>query len=372
MSDDDKRLAYYQLTLVDGLGPVRIRNLLARFGSARSVLDADLARLEEVDGIGPLTAQAIKSTFLESEAKEKWLRLERLGVRLILESDADYPQSLAEIPAAPPCFTLRGDLLDCDRRAVAIVGSRRSTRYGIQMAERIAGGLAARGVTVVSGLARGIDGAAHRAALKAGGRTIAVLASGLANIYPPEHLELADDVARRGALISEAPLDGPPIGGLFPQRNRIISGLSLGVVVVEAALRSGALSTARHALDQNREVFAVPGRVGDPASEGTNQLLKDGAGMARDAHDVLEQLANLLKDVPPPMVNSAAAQSVALPTMNEKERTIWEAIGSDGSALDLIVDKTGLRASEAASTLLLMEMKKIARRLPGNRFERVG
>jgi DNA processing protein len=222
-------------------------------------------------------------------------------------------------------------------------------------------------VTVVSGLARGIDAAAHQGALKAGGRTIAVLASGLANIYPPEHQQLAEEVAAQGALISEAPLDGPPIGGLFPQRNRIISGLSLGIVVVEAAARSGALSTAHHALEQNRDVFAVPGRVGDLASEGTNQLIRDGACLVRHVDDILEHLG----PIEVPATSQVMPPEVPTPSgLDANQTKLWEAVGTDDVELEVLLDRTGLRASEASASLLLMEMRKLIRRLPGNRYQR--
>ena len=362
----DERLALFRLSLVDGLGPVRLRGLLAQFGSARAVFQVGKGQLEAVDNIGPVVAEAIRQSTAE-EAASAYQKMVEQGIRLLFETDSEYPEALREIPSVPLSLAIQGDLLPRDRLAIGIVGSRRCTAYGRKIAEQLATDLAAKGITIVSGLARGIDAAAHAGALKAGGRTIAVLASGLGNIYPPEHKDLAREIANQGALLSEAPLDGPPIGGLFPQRNRIISGLSLGVIVVEAAARSGALSTAHHALEQNRDIFAVPGRVGDAASEGTNQLIKNGAFLVRNADDVLEHLG------PVQMPGTAEPVPVAVatpPGLDATQTKLWDALGCDEVELETLLERTGLRASEASSALLLMEMRKLVRRQPGNRYVR--
>ncbi|HVJ81601.1 MAG TPA: DNA-processing protein DprA, partial [Planctomycetia bacterium] len=285
-----ERLARLRLWRTEGVGPERQAALIERFGSAAATLAASRDALEAVAGIGPKIAAAIVDPEGTALAEREVESLAKAGVRWLTVEDDDYPALLKEIPRPPLAITLRGAIVPADDFAVAIVGSRRCSPYGLQVAATLARELVAKGATVVSGLARGIDGAAHRAALDAGGRTIAVLASGLGNIYPPEHLELAEEIVQRGALVSEAPIDGPPLGPLFPLRNRIISGLSRGTVVVEAADRSGALSTAHHALDQNREVFAVPGRIGDPNSGGCNSLLRKGATLVRSVDDILEQL----------------------------------------------------------------------------------
>lgn len=368
---DAERLALFRLSLAEGLGPVKLRALLARFRSPRGVLAASAAELAQVDGIGAALAESIRQLTSTDEAARAYQRMLDMRVRLLFEGDADYPESLREIPAAPFLLSVRGELLPRDKVAIGIVGSRHSTAYGRRMAERLAADLAVRGVTIVSGLARGIDAAAHQGALRVKGRTIAVLASGLANIYPPEHGPLADQVASAGALISEAPLDGPPLGGLFPQRNRIISGLSLGVVVVEAAARSGALSTARHALEQNREVFAVPGRVGDPSAEGTLALLKEGACLVRDVDDILSQLGPVeLAPAPASAGSELDGERTVRPNLDPVQGRLWDAMGTDEVELEVLLERTGLRASEASSALLMMEMNKLARRLPGNRYAR--
>ncbi|MFO0947076.1 MAG: DNA-processing protein DprA [Planctomycetota bacterium] len=365
---DGDRICLLALTMVDGLGPVRLRGLLDRFGTPRDVLNASIRDLETVDGIGPSLAASIAKLSLDA-AREELLRMGEKGVKLLCHFDQEYPVPLRETPVPPLTLTMKGSLMARDRAAIAIVGSRRCSAYGRKMAERLSRDLASRGITVVSGLARGIDGVAHSAAMAAGGRTLAVLASGLANIYPPEHARLAEEVSASGALFSEAPLDGPPIGGLFPQRNRIISGLSLGVVVIEAAARSGALSTAHHALEQNREVFAVPGRVGDAASEGTNALIKKGACLVRGVEDILEQLGPL--ELPNQGVIDALNPVSAPPNLTPTQQQLWDALGNDDIELESLLEQTGLRASEANSALLLMEMRKLVRRLPGNRYMRV-
>lgn len=362
------RLALFRLSMADGLGPVRLRALCEHFGSAAAALAAGRDRLLAVLGIGPQVADSIKSDATQERAEEEYSRMLRLGVRLLFDFDAEYPPGLKQIATAPVLLQVRGEILPADRVAVAIVGSRRCTSYGRRVAERLAGDLAARGVTIVSGLARGVDGIAHRAAMQAGGRTIAVLASGLANVYPPEHLELAEAVAKQGAVLSEASLDGAPLAGLFPQRNRLISGISLGVIVVEAAAKSGTLSTAQHALEQNREVFAVPGRIGDPASEGTNQLIKQGACLVRTVDDVLEQLGPIELPLREARTGEQPAAALAPKLSTDVERKLWNALETDEVELEILLQRTGLRASEASSALLMLEMRKLVRRLPGNRY----
>jgi DNA processing protein len=294
----------------------------------------------------------------------------QLGVRLLLESDAEYPPGLREIADPPLLLSMRGELQPGDRVAVAIVGTRRATAYGRRMAERLAGDLALRGITVVSGLARGIDGVAHEAALAANGRTIAVLASGLQRIYPPEHHELAERIVQSGALLTEAPLDGPPLGQLFPKRNRIISGMSLGVVVVEAGVKSGALSTAMHALHQNREVFAVPGRVGDGGSEGTHLLLRQGAALVTSVQDIVDQLGPIELPASPVDPRLAIDPPASVSLTSPVEHRILAELGDDPIALEELLEKANVSAAEASAAILVMETKRLVRRLPGNRYAR--
>ena len=276
MSDHPSIVDYLRLNLIPGIGPRLLHALLEYFGSPQAVLSADGNSLRQVSGVGPKLAASIRDHKDSERAVREIERCEKLGVRLLTRDCPDYPPLLAQIHDAPTVFYCRGELLPRDQLSIAIVGSRRCTLYGRQQAQKLASGLARAGMTIVSGLARGIDGAAHEGAVQAGGRTLAVLGTGVLKMYPPEHVDLSKKVIEHGALISEFPLDQRPSPGLFPQRNRIISGLSDGVILVEATRKSGALHTARHAMEQGREVFAVPGRIDSLASEGCHDLIRDG------------------------------------------------------------------------------------------------
>ncbi len=295
---NDSLLDALRLSMISGVGPRIRKALIERFGSARAVLAAAPSELREVQGVGPKLVRKIADADHELDVQAEIDLCRRRGIKILVESDPDYPRALREIHDPPGVLFVRGALKPDDALAVGIVGTRHGTQYGLRTAERLAGSLARAGLTIVSGLARGIDAAAHRGALAAGGRTIAVLASGVTNIYPPEHDRLAEEVAAHGALVSEAPPGGEPLAGMFPQRNRLISGLSLGVIVVEAADRSGALITARHAMEQGREVFAVPGNVDSRTSRGCHRLIRDGARLVESADDVLEELGPLVEAAP--------------------------------------------------------------------------
>ncbi len=294
LDDDTRDLLALQLT--PGLGPRLTTALLERFGSARRALSASAAELCEVPQIGQKLADKLVRSMARVNVAAELELLERHQTRLLVLGTPDYPPALAPFEDAPHLLYLRGTLTTADANAIAIVGSRHCTDYGRRVAARLAAGLVRAGVTIISGLARGIDGVAHDAALKAGGRTIAVLAGGLSRIYPPEHAELAQAVSANGGLLSEASMEQDPQAGMFPARNRIISGLSRGVVIVEAAERSGALITASHAGEQGRTVFAVPGAIDNPASAGTNALIRDGAdsGPRRGRHP--RRVARRLRD----------------------------------------------------------------------------
>ncbi|MEA1929003.1 MAG: DNA-processing protein DprA, partial [Candidatus Auribacterota bacterium] len=266
------------LNLIRGLGTVRIRGLMDHFGSAADILKQPASALIRVPGIGSYLARAIRK-WEELEYREEFRLIEKLDVRIITIFDSDYPENLREIYDPPVVLYIKGSIIPEDKPALAVVGSRRASHYGLQTAEKISYQLAARGFTVVSGLARGIDTRAHRGALKASGRTIAVLGSGLGNIYPPENGQLAKEISLSGAVISEFPIRAIPDRQNFPLRNRVVSGLSLGVLVVEAAQRSGALITARLAMEQGRSVMAIPGRIDSFSARGTNSLIQDGARM---------------------------------------------------------------------------------------------
>lgn len=290
------------LHLVPGIGPRLCAALLEQFGSAAAALRASPEQLQEIPHVGPKVAASLRKSLDNRDVDAECALLDRHGVRVVFHGSTDYPATLATVPLPPQLLYGKGTLTPADGKAIGLVGSRACTAYGKRVAERMAMDLARAGWTVVSGLARGIDGAAHRGALQAGGRTLAVLAGGLSKIYPPEHAGLADEVAAAGALVTEAAMRMEPMAGMFPARNRIISGLSRAVVVVEADEQSGALHTARHATDQGREVFAVPCPVDSVASGGCLRLIRDGAKLVRHAGDVLEDLESL-----PPLVEEPPA-----------------------------------------------------------------
>ena len=359
-----------RLTLVPGVGPLTARALLDQFGTATEVLNASTAALRDVPGVGPKVASRIAKARSEIDAGFELDLCRKAGVQVIPRGGANYPAPLEEIPDPPSLLYLRGDYVATDPLAIAIVGSRRCTPYGMRVAERLAASLARVGITVVSGLARGIDAAAHRGALKAGGRTIAVLANGLSDIYPPEHLDLAREVSEAGAIVSEMPMRQGPLAGLFPQRNRIISGLSLGVVVVEATPRSGSLSTARHAMEQNRDVFAVPGPVDSLPSQGCHRLIRDGARLVETVDDIIEELGPLMKEVR----SSPTAPAVRHPAelaLSDLERSILNRLDDTPQAVDVLIAKTGMTAAQVMATLSVLEMRRLVRRLPGHQFVRV-
>jgi DNA processing protein len=355
--------ALLTLQLVPGLGPRLTAALLEKFGSAEAVLQASSDQLREVPHIGHKLAHDLHHAMREVNVAAEVELMERHQVRLLNLGSAEYPASLATIFDPPHLLYIRGNLLPTDANAVAIVGSRQCTAYGKRLAEKLAAGLAQRGFTVVSGLARGIDGAAHRGALKAGGRTVAVLAGGLSKIYPPEHADLAKEIQASGALLSETAMPMEPLAVMFPARNRLICGLSRGVVVVEAAERSGALITARHAGEQGRAVFAVPGPVDSPASGGTHLLLRQGAILVRGVEDIIEELDGVA-------AVATQEQVKAPPGLDETQRKIWECLCGQTRQIDELVRHIGQPVHEVTGALMMLEMKKVIKRLPGNAYER--
>jgi DNA processing protein len=362
------------LSLVPGIGPRLTAALLERFGSAAAVLRASVAELAAVPYVTPRLAESIHRAATGSETAAELDRMERHGVRLIALGSPDYPAWLANIHDPPYLLYQRGTLTAADANAVALVGSRGCTDYGRRMAARLASGLVRAGVTVISGLARGIDGTAHRAALEAGGRTLAVLAGGLSRIYPPEHADLARQVEASGALLTESKMEQEPLAGLFPVRNRIISGLSKIVVLIEAAQKSGALITARHAAEQGRTVMAVPGPVDAESSGGIHELLRSGAALCRGVEDILEELhgVSAMATAAKQAASALAAPPVPSgppPGLDENQRRIWNVL-TEVCHLDQLVQRLGLGVPQVSGALMMMEMKKIVRRLPGNRYER--
>lgn len=358
-----------QLSLVEGVGPRTLHALVAHFGGATAVLAASGAALREVPGVGARISAAILRARDEIDVQAELAACRQRGVRILTQAQGQYPARLLEIVDPPAVLFARGTVEPRDALAVAIVGSRHATRYGARQAERLAGGLARAGFTIVSGLARGIDGVAHRAALEAGGRTLAVLGSGVGNVYPPEHRELGEQVAAAGALLSELPVLAPPTSGAFPQRNRLISGLSLAVIVVEASDRSGALITARHAGEQGRDVLAVPGPVDSRMSHGCHRLIRDGATLIESVDDVIESLGPL----PLPAV-TAAGEEIHHPAelqLNEQERRVLDAIGSEATAIDAVIAAAELPAQQVLATLSVLEMRRLVARVSGQFVARV-
>ena len=367
-------LAEVRLSSVRGVGPLLRKRLVESLGSAGRVLDASERELAGTPGVGDKIAASIRSA-PSSEAAVLMLRdAASHGVRVLTLADEEYPPRLRQIHDAPPVLYCRGAIEPCDERAVAIVGTRRASRYGLRQAERLAKGLAEAGVTVVSGLARGVDGVAHQAALDAGGRTLAALAGGLNRIYPPEHAALADRVAERGALLAEAPPPMPPMSGAFPQRNRVISALSLGVVVIEAAERSGALITARHAAEQGRDAFAVPGPIDSPQSAGCHRLIQEGAKLVTCVEDILEELESCETTAAltspqrtelEPESRVEVARSTATRDWGEPEKTVLESIGQDATPIDRVVQQTGLPVEQVLAGISQLELAGEVLRVSG-------
>jgi DNA processing protein len=351
------------LHLVPGLGPRLTSALLERFGSAAGALRATPEQLQEVPHIGAKLAHTLSAAMRRLDVAAELELIAQQRVRLLVRGSADFPVSLRDIPDPPHLLYLRGTLLPADTRAVAVVGSRQFTNYGRRVAERLASELARAGFTVVSGLARGIDGIAHRAALTAGGRTVAVVAGGLSKIYPPEHTDLAREIETAGALLTEAPMRMEPLAAMFPARNRLISGLARGVVVVEAAAKSGALITARHAAEQGRPAFAVPGPLDSPASVGAHHLLRQGAILIRGVEDILEELEGIQSRGQP-------ARPAPPPPVDGTERRIWEFLQDRPRHIDEMAQQFGLSVPQITTALLNLEMKKAVRRMPGNQYER--
>ena len=352
-----------RLSMVEGVGPRIRRRLLDRFGDPAMVLAAAPSDLRGVEGVGQKLTERIIRAGDEIDAEGQIAFCRGQGISIITESHAEYPRALREIPDPPGLLFVRGTLKPSDALAIGIVGTRHGTHYGLRQAERLAASLARAGLTIISGLARGIDAAVHRGALEAGGRTLGILASGVLNIYPPEHDKLAEQVAGSGALISEQPPQSSPLAGTFPQRNRIISGMSLGVIVVEAAERSGALITARHAMEQGRDVFAVPGNVDSRASRGCHRLIRDGAMLVESADDVLEALGPLVEAAP--RDDGREVHHPAELLLNDMEQKVLDAIRGEATSVDEVVVASGLPVPQVLSTLSVLEMRHLIRRLSG-------
>jgi len=361
--------AALRLSLVPKVGPQIATMLMAHFGSAAAVISAAPSELRSVNGIGQTLALSIARAVEEIDIEAELQRCAENEIEVIPLGDERYPRNLSEIHDPPQVIYVQGDLTEADMLSVAIVGTRHASTYGKRIASRLAGSLTRAGLTVVSGMARGIDGAAHHGALEAGGRTLAVLPAGLMNIYPAEHKELAFDISHSGALISESPSTTPISRGTFPRRNRIVTGLCLGVIVIEAAERSGALISARHAMEQGREVFAVPGPIESRVSRGCHQLIRDGAKLVEHVDHILEELG--------PLVESTSRESgevihhPAELQLNEQEQAVLQLIEIMPTSIDMIISQSGLPVPRVLATISALEMRRLVRRTGGNNVIRL-
>ena len=366
----DSREAFIALNMIEGVGPVRARSLLEHFGGAPEILRAAKTELLRVRNIGDDTAENIsnweKSVDLAGELK----RIQDFGCHVLISADENYPAALREIYDPPLVLYVKGELTAKDKNAVALVGSRQTTHYGIETARKLAYQLAYVGVTVASGGARGIDTAAHQGALSAKGRTIAVLGTGINLIFPTENAELFERIAANGAVITQFPFNRPADKQSFPIRNRIVAGMTLGTVVVEANLSSGALITANFATEYGRQIFAVPGRIDSPRSKGCHELIKKGAKLCEGAEDVLSEFEYLFPTSNRPATPNETGVLPAL-ELSANEQKVFDVLKTDDEMTpDEIIRASGLPSSAVSVTLLSLEMKRVVRQLPGKLFVR--
>ncbi len=370
---NDKR-ALVILNLIRGLGPIRLNSLLSHFGDPVRILEAGFGELCAVKGLGKELAESITNWRSESSYKEEMALADRAGVRIITRLDEEYPPLLKEIADAPICLYVRGTLDSLENRMIALVGSRRTSNYGRMMAEHLARSASFAGWTVVSGLAYGVDAVAHQAVLDAGGKTVAVLGGGLARIYPQDHVAMAKKIIETGgAIVSEFPMEFSPNRNSFPMRNRIISGISQGVIVVEAGSTSGSLITARFAIEQNRQIFAVPGQADNPQARGCNNLIRQGAKLTETFEDVLNEFEFLPGILPSkrPDVGEASELSpedAGAGDDSDEEKRVLRALEDGDASADSLANSTGISAGELLAVLMRLEMGKKIVQLPGKRF----
>ncbi len=356
-------LEWIALLTVPNVGPIRFVSLVNKFGSPKSVLSASVKDLRQVEDVGEITASDIKTKADWKEAEKQIKLAEKNRIGWITFLDSDYPKNLKQIYDFPPFFFLLGTLNEKDDMALAIVGTRSASPYGKSVTEKISAELVAKGFTIVSGFALGIDTYSHRSALNSGGRTIAVFGSGLDVIYPKENTKLVEKVVGNGAIISEFLMGTEPEAENFPRRNRIISGLSLGVIVVEAPTKSGALLTAQYALDQNKEVFAVPGNLTSKNSEGTNALIcKQGAKLVTSVNDIVSELKVY--------TTSLAEKTFVMPELPQEEKNIYQILSPEPVHIDQIAQTVAVSTGQALSLLLNLELKGLVKQLSGKMFTR--
>ncbi|HAL44476.1 MAG: DNA protecting protein DprA [Planctomycetes bacterium GWF2_42_9] len=366
-----------RLVRSEGVGSVIFGRLLAFFGSIDAILGASAASLARVEGVGEKTAEKIFRSRNDFDVEKELELADKFGVCILDLTDERYPAALKKIYDPPPVIYIKGDVRPSDGLAVAIVGSRRCSTYGTEQAQRFAHLLAAAGFTIVSGMARGIDSAAHLGALSAGGRTLAVQGCGLSHIFPPENKSLFDKISQSGACISELPMEYEPLPENFPPRNRIIAGLSLATIVIEAMPRSGALLTAKAALENNREVMAIPGRIDSPLSRGPHGLIKQGAKLVESVEDVIDALEFLQKDFAQHVENSSKkeiekTQKLLFDTsklnLSKEEQKILDCLDGEEVHIEELIAKSELPAGKVNATLISMRLKGIVKQFPGNYF----
>ena len=357
--------------MVPGMGPVRMRTLLETFETPQRILTAGAAALRAAKGVGKETADSIASWESHVDLAAELKRIADFGAKVITSASHEYPAALRTIHNPPVVLYTWGDILPADAHAIGIVGSRNVTHYGTECAKKLSYQLAFAGYTVVSGLARGIDTSAHQGALAAKGRTIAVIGSGLSQLYPPENMSLAEKIAESGAVVSEYPMERPADRQTFPYRNRIVAGWGRGLLVIEAGLNSGALITANQAVEHGRTVFAVPGQIDRPTSAGTNRLIQQGARLVTSADDILDELGSL---IPHSRAISSSEKtsrnSASAPALSHDETLLVTALEVGELTLDELSEATRLPLPKVSSTLLVLEMKRLVRPLPGHRYVR--
>jgi len=353
------------LSLISGVGSTLFKRLLDRFKTPEAVFRAPKKELLKIEGIGEKVAEEISRGPMKGVVERELQLLKETGGMILTLNDEAYPKRLKAIYDPPPILYVRGELKGEDELAISIVGSRKTSPYGRWITEKISQDLARHGVTIVSGMARGIDSVAHWGAISGGGRTIAVLGCGIDVIYPPENRNLFRQIMDHGAILSEFPIGSPPEGGHFPKRNRIISGLAMGVVVVQAGEDSGSLITAGYALEQGREVFAVPGNVGAEGSRGTHQLIKEGAKLVESSEDILE-------DILPQWKGGEITQRVEAPVQNlpEEERVLYGLLSETPLHIDVIIRESRLEPGRVSSILLDLELKGLISQWPGKCFSK--
>jgi DNA processing protein len=358
--------ALVALNLLPKIGPIRVRRLLEAFGDPASILAAPKDRLMRVDGIGEETAGILRNWRDHADPTAEIKDAADRGIAIVTQDDSDYPQSLRNAYDPPLLLYVWGKIEPRDRHAIGVVGSRRATHYGNQATKKLSYQLAHSGFTIISGLARGIDTSAHEAALAAGGRTIAVIGSGLGRLYPPENLQLAEKIAAgNGAVVSEFPLNTAPDKQTFPMRNRIVAAWSQAVLVVECPAWSGSLITANLASEYGKPVFAVPGPIDKPTSAGCNQLIREGATLVMDASQILDELGELPFSQPS-LFNDA--QAPASPELPEEEALVYNTLNSDEMPVDRIIEACGLPAATVTATLMKLELRRLVRAMPGFRY----